>query len=124
MGGKYPTTGYGAIKRNGKRLLAHRVSFEEFNGPIPDGFLVRHTCDVRECVNPEHLLIGTHADNHRDKAVRCRGRKSRLGRPFGAALVHGRWQAVVGKFGKRSYLGYFDTAEEASRAALEFKMAV
>lgn len=45
---------------------AHRVSYKLFKGSIPKGKLVRHTCDVKLCVNPEHLLVGTQVDNMAD----------------------------------------------------------
>lgn len=65
-------SGYGQISFNGKRgLLVHRVSYAMFNGDIPDGMFVRHTCDNRKCFNPEHLVLGTNADNMQD--VRDRG---------------------------------------------------
>lgn len=51
---------------------AHRVMWEMVNGPIPDGLLVRHTCDQRNCVNPDHLLLGTQRDNHADAIARGR----------------------------------------------------
>jgi hypothetical protein len=50
--------------------LAHRVSYEEFVGHIPDGLVVRHLCHVPGCVNPEHLAVGTQQDNA-DDAVRA-----------------------------------------------------
>jgi hypothetical protein len=67
--------GYGYIIHEGRKRPAHRVSYELHNGPIPDGMLVRHTCDNKACVNPQHLLAGTSQDNS-DDCVR-RGRIAR-----------------------------------------------
>ena len=44
----------------------HRVAFEIANGPIPKGMMVCHTCDVRCCVNPQHMFLGSAADNYND----------------------------------------------------------
>jgi len=63
---------YGRIRLNGATLLAHRVSWELANGPIPDGMLIRHTCDNPPCVNPAHLVLGTAHDNNLDMLERGR----------------------------------------------------
>ena len=67
--------GYGML--NAKHLgfeyaKAHRVMYEHAVEPIPDGLLLRHKCDNPPCVNPEHLIPGTTADNARDKIERGR----------------------------------------------------
>jgi hypothetical protein len=62
-----PEHGYGRIWLNGRRVKAHRVAWELYVGPIPPGQHVLHKCDVRLCVNPEHLFLGTKIDNNTDR---------------------------------------------------------
>jgi len=66
--------GYAKCWCNGKKQGAHRIMYERFKGPIPDDLVVRHTCDVRLCINPDHLVVGTAADNNRDMMQRGRQR--------------------------------------------------
>ncbi len=78
-------TGYGQLSINGKRVYAHRVAWERINGPIPSGLLVCHKCDVRNCVNPAHLFLGTYKDNTQDAIVK--GRIIRIGEGNGRAKL-------------------------------------
>lgn len=65
--------GYGLVKARGRLRFAHREAYEAEGGVgSADGLVVRHKCDMPLCVNPDHLVIGTHADNARDMAERGR----------------------------------------------------
>jgi hypothetical protein len=61
--------GYGVTNRG----LAHRLAYKTFIGDVPAGQLVCHSCDVRSCVNPAHLWLGTHKDNADDMMKKQRG---------------------------------------------------
>ena len=65
--------GYGMIFYKGMTMTVHRFMYQAVKGPIPDGMQVMHTCDVRNCINPEHLKVGTNMDNLIDMRRKCRG---------------------------------------------------
>ena len=67
--------GYGDFRHFGRRSGPHRISYALFVADIPDGSLVCHKCDVRCCVNPDHLFLGTNSTNMRDMYAKGRGRK-------------------------------------------------
>lgn len=66
------TAGYGSFSFKSDLHIASRVAYQLAHGEIPDGLIVRHTCDNPPCCNPRHLLTGTQMDNAIDRAVRGR----------------------------------------------------
>lgn len=66
--------GYGRLMANGFRTRAHQFSWALHFGPIPDGMDVLHRCDNPPCTRPDHLFLGTQADNNRDMHSKGRGR--------------------------------------------------
>lgn len=64
--------GYGQFGHNGRLVMAHRWSYEDNVGPIPDGLELDHLCRVPSCVNPDHLEPVTHAENI-TRAIRAKG---------------------------------------------------
>lgn len=102
--GRCDKDGYGIAPgkySNKPERSSHRMSFHFSYGPIPDGMLVCHSCDNPPCCNPEHLFLGTHADNQKDSAA-----KNRKARKFGPANpMHGRGKEISKR--KRSADGKF-----------------
>ena len=89
--------GRGRISVNGRIRLAHREVWRHLRGEIQNGKYLCHTCDNPQCVNPEHLYVGTHQDNMND--MKARGRTwaaqnpeaaREVGRRTGLANTHAR----------------------------------
>lgn len=70
--------GYAHVRIGGRdanvSYNAHRVAYLVYKGDIPKGLVVCHSCDNRQCCNPEHLFVGTHLDNTRDMISKKRER--------------------------------------------------
>lgn len=67
--------GHGIIRLFGKNIVASRLSYEAFIGQIPKGMYVLHKCDIPACVRPEHLFLGTKADNSADMVSKGRAHR-------------------------------------------------
>lgn len=79
------TVGYGQFTRRSEdgtsqHIGAHVMAWELTHGPVPDGLEIMHSCDVRRCVRPDHLSVGTHAENVQDAARKGRLHVSRPNR--------------------------------------------
>lgn len=70
--GAIELNGYGVITKNNKKLFVHRLAYTLHKGEIPANKHVLHSCDVSCCINPEHLRLGTPADNAKDREQRLR----------------------------------------------------
>ena len=72
--GSLTSYGYGYTKSlvTRKNIKMHKLFYEKLVAPVPNGLQVLHTCDVRCCVNPYHLWLGTAGDNYRDMHAKNR----------------------------------------------------
>lgn len=68
--------GYGKLQFKSKLHSAHRIAWEVAYGAIPGGICVLHKCDVRHCINPDHLFLGTQVDNIADMCAKGRQAKA------------------------------------------------
>jgi hypothetical protein len=83
--GALTSKGYGSVRINRRSEIAHRISWENRYGQISDGLSVLHRCDVRCCVNPAHLFLGTQQENISDMV--SKGRNAKGERMGNARLV-------------------------------------
>lgn len=105
-----------------KMILAHRASWEMHNGPIPDGYLIDHTCHNTLCVNPEHLRVVTSKQNAEN-----RNRFSNASSGYRGVTWNGdmrKWCAHYKEHGKSHHLGYFECKHEAAEVARQARNRV
>lgn len=95
-------TYYGRMRVGAKSEYAHRISYTIAKGSIPFHLVVRHMCNNSLCCNPNHLRLGTHSDNVRDKVIAGRQAK---GQTNGKTRLTER-QVIVMRY-KRKGHGYF-----------------
>lgn len=88
--GKRNDDGYGVVSVTRAGVVgvrAHRLAYETWVGPIPNGLVVMHACDNPPCINPDHLSVGTHGDNMADMMAKGRSGRRGVGR-VNEAMVH------------------------------------
>ena len=117
-------SGYGQFAiAAGISVYAHRFSYEDTVGPIPEGLQIDHVCHRRSCVNPSHLRVVTHkqnSENHTGARI-----DNRLGvRNVGLNRRTGRYRVNVMHNGRNHFRGEFNTVEEAAEAARQLRLSL
>ena len=110
--------GYGMFRAEaGRKMYAHRWSYAEHFGPIPEGMDIDHLCHNRACVNPAHLRLATRKQNAENR--RGAQSNSRSGvRGVSWCERTNRWRAVVGHHGKHVHVGRFLSLADAEAAVI------
>lgn len=114
---------YGRFSINGVEMGAHRAAWLLAGRELPDGAVVCHKCDTPGCVNLDHLFIGATSDNAIDMALKNRGRTSASGLPRGVRARGARFHAYVSLRGRQTFVGAFDSCEDAEREAAKVRLA-
>jgi hypothetical protein len=115
--------GYGHMKVRGSVTDVHRLAWTCEYGEIPDGMHVLHKCDVRNCINPSHLFLGTNKDNTDDKVAKGRqrngtttGEKHHKAKLSFEKVFEMRWREAMGETGTALATGFGVTQATAAAA--------
>lgn len=81
--------GYGKFWDGEKVEQAHRFAYRAYRGEIPEGLQICHVCDVRSCVNPSHMFLGTAKENQLDMMRKGRFRNGKMPRNAKTHCIHG-----------------------------------
>lgn len=113
-----PRTGYGALRVDGKMLRAHRVSYEAFVRPIPDGLEIDHLCRNRACVNPDHLEpVTAQVNNQRSPLTHGKETHCPYGHAYDAANTYVRSGRRFCRTCRPVYMAAYRRMTPAERAA-------
>jgi hypothetical protein len=107
--------GYGVFNLPSRQQVAHKVSYRLHVGEVPDGYQLDHMCHNRGCVNPDHLRVVTHKQNQENRAALQSNNISGVRGVYWDAKLN-KWMGSVKHFGKRHYVGVFDSLEIAAEA--------
>ena len=114
-------SGYGMFHHRGRFELARRVAYALTFGPITGGLLCCHRCDVRRCCNPDHLFLGSHADNSRNMAAKERGRGGRAVK--GEGHVHAKLNDENVRLIRRRYESRRENGDSMTKIAADFNVS-
>lgn len=115
--------GYAQLVANGRYVYIHRFAYELLIAPIPAGLHVDHRCWVRHCVNPQHLRLVTHAENHQNRRGASAASTTGIRGVFFETRT-GKYFVKATRLGVHHYGGSYSTLEEAERAAIALRCRV
>lgn len=109
--------GYGRFRIGNVKKGAHRLSYQDAFGEIPEGICIDHTCHNSSCVNPAHLRLATHKQNMENKLGAYSNSKSGV-RGVSWNAWNKKWAATVKHNGRVRHLGYFAEIPDAAAVVL------